>query len=81
MSNTITITIERDGHTFTMTYKGGRLADVAIDGTLVDCTEVGNFNWVVGAQVQPLSRADLLAELGEWIDESGTDHINELPYL
>jgi uncharacterized protein (DUF1919 family) len=75
------VTINRGDHTYSLEYGGGRLADVFIDGKLVSCTEVGDYDWATSRQRVGLDHLALHAELETWITENGPDHIRELPYL
>lgn len=74
-----TARVARNGHTITARYTGGRLADVSIDGKLVDALQVCEYDWERG-EIVPGS-VDLRGSLREWARESGDDYIRELPYL
>lgn len=78
----IAVRLEAKGHRFDLEYtEGGRLAEVYIDGKLVDATSVGNWDWQASAQRTPLTTTDLSQELAQWIAETGDDYLRELPYL
>lgn len=78
----IAVRLEADGHRFDLEYtEGGRIADVSIDGKLVDCTQVGDWDWQSGKQLVEVDATVLSADLAEWIAGSGEDYIRELPYL
>lgn len=78
----IAVRLEADGHRFDLEYtEGARLGDISIDGKLVDCKQVGSWDWQSGKQRVEVNATVLSADLAEWIADSGADYIRELPYL
>jgi hypothetical protein len=52
--------IECDG--YTIDYSGGRLADVLVNGSAVECVEVRAYDWGSGAFTEPFPAPDVVAE-------------------
>lgn len=70
----------RDGHCFELVFRGGRIADVFIDGKCVDTTELDGWDWRTGSRGL-VTDDQLRRELDEWIDEHGDEFVRELPFL
>jgi hypothetical protein len=74
------------GHAVSLAYTGGRLADVHMDGKLVDAVQVGDWDWNPAGggsarQSRAVTRDELTADLAAWVADQGDTYINELPYL
>lgn len=86
MSRRYPLTIRRGPWKFI--WHGGRLADVYFapgpgraNGKVVDCTQVGGYDWQAGAPTSEY-RIEVLAEAAdEWMRECSDDFARELPYL
>lgn len=68
------------GHVFAITYGGGRLADVHVDGRALDAVEVGEWDWGRGLQRRLVLDRELAHVLATWIEQSSATCIaNNLP--
>jgi hypothetical protein len=82
VSAELRVTARLLGSEFVMTYEqGGRLADIALGGSVVACVEVGSYDWNAGRQTVEITKTDLRLALGEWVDEDGATYLREHPHL
>jgi hypothetical protein len=82
MSRDLRVSARLLGSTFVMTYEqGGRLADIALGGSVIACVEVGSYDWNAGRQSVEVSETDLRLALGAWVDEDGATYLREHPHL
>jgi hypothetical protein len=59
MSNPYIIHTEQG---YDIDYSGGRLADVLVNGSAVECVEVRAYDWASGEFTEPFPSADVVAE-------------------
>ena len=65
---------------YSLTYDGGRLADIMLDGEAVDAIQVADYDWEKGSVTSEPTKADVQKALDEWVSESAADYERANPH-
>lgn len=59
------------GRGYTIEYGGGRLADVVIDGSAIECVQVRDYDFATGELGPEPSAAEIRRAVADFITEAG----------
>jgi len=69
------------GHRFVLKFRWDtRLGDIFLDGKIVDCMQVHDYDWTTGT-LTPSTRKQIALSFEEWLLEYGQSYIDEWQYL
>jgi hypothetical protein len=63
---------------YSISYSGGRLADVIIDGIAVECVQVRDYNFATGKFGRMPSDAQIRARVRKFLNPSDMENYREL---